>query len=159
MNLREGEKILKIYHHHPTPFFIIIFWVVLGVLPFYAFLLLMSEGIPSKIYFLSNIILSILFLLVVLYESLVYWLDKLVITNQRVCFLDYKYLTVKDDSFIEIEDIQEIKTKEHGLLAYFWFFDYGDFIIETSSSTISIIFPNAPSPENIRQFLFHIKAP
>ena len=77
----------------------------------------------------------------------------------RVVFIDYKYLTTKEDSFVDISDIQDIKTRENGVLSYFWIFDYGSFEIETSSSTISIIFPNSPCPETIRQFLFHLKNP
>jgi len=159
MDLREGEKILKVYHHHPTPFAFKFIKIALSMVPFYIFLFLIDSSMDPGTYIFIHIVLAVIFLLLVSYISLVYWLDKLIITNMRVVFIDYKYLTTKEDSFVDISDIQDIKTRENGVLSYFWIFDYGSFEIETSSSTISIIFPNSPCPETIRQFLFHLKNP
>lgn len=159
MDLREGEKILKVYRHHPTPFVFQMLKVALSMVPFYAFLFLIDSNMAAGTYFLIHFILLIIFGLVVLYVSLIYWLDKLIITNQRIIMMDYPYLFSKVDSFVDIIDIQDIKTTEKGILSYFWIFDYGNFEIETSSSTVSIVFPSAPCPEQIRQFLYHVRNP
>lgn len=48
MHLREGEKILRIYHHHPTPFVLNILKVIGAVLPFFFLLFLFQESLSAK---------------------------------------------------------------------------------------------------------------
>lgn len=159
MHLREGEQVLKIYRHHPTPFVGQIFVAILGALPFYLMLFLLQESFSASTFWTISIAIFIAFILVVTYMSLVYWLDKLVVTNQRIVFVDWKFLSVKDEAEAFFHEIQEIQTREKGFLAYFKAFDYGSIVIETASAHIDIEFPNAPDPEGIRRFIYHIREP
>lgn len=157
MDLREGEEILKIYRHHPTPFIFLMIKFVIGFLPFYVALWALESKFSAVEALIANIILFAIFGIVIAYVSLTYWLDKFVLTNQRVIFIDYKYLTYSTQSYADLLDIQDITTQEKGVLAYFKFFDYGTFSVDTASSSTIIVFPDAPDPEGIRRDIYHVK--
>jgi hypothetical protein len=157
MDLREGEKVLKIYHHHPTPFIIDLFKIIMGSFPFFLLLYLFGPTMSDKVFIWAHIIVIILFTLVLIYQALVYWLDRLLITNQRVVHIDWRYLTIRDEYEAELSDVQDVSTKEKGILSAFWVFDYGTFTLQTASHTSIIEFLDAPDPEGIRQFVYHIK--
>ncbi len=157
MQLREGEKILKIYHHHPTPFFSHVLKVIFAFVPFFILLYLMSSILSSGLFFLIALILFFIFILIIIYVALIYWLDRLIVTNQRVLYIDYKYLTVREDAQAFLSDIQDIQTEEQGILAYFKFFDYGTLRLDTPSSYVTLTFVNAPDPEGIRQFIYQAR--
>ena len=95
--------------------------------------------------------------LLVSYSSLIYWLDRLVVTDQRIVHIDWQYLTVRNESEAELNDIQDIKTGEKGFLSYFYVFDYGFFALSTASAKVIITFLDAPDPEGIRKFIYHVK--
>jgi len=157
MDLREGEHVLKVYHHHPTPFVFDILKVIFGSFPFFFMLYLFSGIMSTKWFVIAHFIVFGIFALVIVYVSLIYWLDKLVITNKRVVFIDWKYLTVRDEAEAELDDIQDIQTEEKGLLSAFWVLDYGMLRLDTASSYITMEFPQAPDPEGIRMFLYHVR--
>jgi len=157
MELREGEKILKIYHHHPTPFLWMLIKVAVSFAPFYLFIYLFHDSMSDKGAFIANLIFFVILALVVLYLVFIYWLDRLIVTNQRIVFKDYKFLTVSEESQTFIRDIQDIITREKGILAYFRAFDYGIVRMETAASKSTVIFDNAPNPEGIRQYIFQLR--
>lgn len=157
MRLRTDEKLLKVYRHHPTPFVFDLFKVCVGAFPVF-FLAWMFKGALSSFYFF--ILMTSVFLLfafVVLYVSLIYWLDKLVVTDQRVVHVDWKYLTMKDEAEAALKDIQDVQTEEHGFLSAVKLFDYGTLRLDTASSYVTMEFRNAPDPEGIRKFIYHIR--
>ena len=86
-----------------------------------------------------------------------YWLDRLVVTNHRVIYVDWKYFTVRNEYGADLGDIQDIVTKEKGFLSHFKMFDYGEFRLETASNRSIIVFVNAPDPEGLRQFVYKLK--
>lgn len=86
-----------------------------------------------------------------------YWMDRFMITDQRVIFSDYKFITVRQESQASIKDIQDITTKENGVFSRLRWLDYGLLRIETAASVSSIIFDNAPDPEGIRHYIFEIR--
>lgn len=157
MKLLPGEKPLKVYHHHPTPFVFDMLKVILGSLPFFFLLFLFESVLSTKWYVISHLIVFGVFSLVILYVSLIYWLDKLIITNQRIIHEDWKYLTVREDAIAFLKDIQDIQTEERGILATFRIFDYGLLRLDTPSSYVTIEFLDAPDPESIRRFIYHLK--
>lgn len=99
----------------------------------------------------------IFFILVVLYKSLVYWLDRLVITDQRIVHVEWRNLAVRDEAEVRLRDIQDILTQEKGLLSYFKIFDYGTIRMDTASAYVALQFKNAPDPEGIRRFIYHVR--
>ncbi|MBD3330605.1 hypothetical protein GF354_03690 [Candidatus Peregrinibacteria bacterium] len=157
MQLREGERVLKVFHHHPSPFIWKVLRIIVAFFPFFFLIFLFQNSLEVKYYLAVHAMVFIIFTVAILYQSLVYWLDKLVITNQRIVYINWKYLTVRDESEALLNDIQDIQTHEKGLIAYFWLFDYGTFALETASSHLTIKFKNAPDPEGIRQYVYHIR--
>lgn len=157
MELREGEYILKVYHHHPTPYIFNVLKIIAATLPFFFLLFIFQEAVSTTVLVWGNIIIFAIFALVITYYSLVYWLDKLVITNKRVIYIDWKFLTVRDEAEAGLDDIQDIQTKEKGLLSYFKFFDYGTLRMDTASSYVTLEFFDAPDPEGIRQYVYHVR--
>lgn len=157
MDLREGEEVLKVYRHHPTPFVFKVIKFVIGFLPFYIVLWALESKFSIVEALIANVIFFAIFGIVITYVSLTYWLDKFVLTNQRVIFIDYKYLTYSVQAYADLLDIQDVSTQEKGLLAYFKIFDYGTFSVDTASSSTIIDFPNAPDPEGIRRDIYRVK--
>lgn len=157
MRLSEGEQILKIYRHHPTPFFYQIIKIIVGCIPFFFLLYLFAPLMSFQWFFIAHIIIFIIFALIILYASMLYWLDKLIVTNRRLLFVDWKYLTVRDESEALLKDINDVITFEKGFLSSFKMFDYGIVRVDTPASSVTITFVDAPNPEGIRQFIFHAK--
>jgi hypothetical protein len=157
MKLREGERVLKVYHHHPTPFFYQMVKAMAVTFPFFLLIFLFQGNLSTKWFVLLNLIVLFAFALLVTYLSLIYWLDKLVITNVRVVNIDWKYLTIRDEAEARLEDIQDVLTQENGILAHFRIFDYGTLTIDTSSSFVTLEFKDAPDPEGMRRFIYHIR--
>jgi hypothetical protein len=159
MDLQKGERIVKIYHHHPFPFLVQLVKVLGASIPFFFFIYLISSGLTSQQLVIANLIVIGLFSVVILYLALVYWLDKLVITSKRVVHIDWKFLSKRDEGEALLYDIQDIHTQEKGLLAALYLFDYGIIRLETASSKTTILFTEAPNPEGIKSFLSdHIEA-
>lgn len=157
MHLREGEQILKIYHHHPTPFTYDIIKVILASIPFFVVLFIFKETISTKWYVVINLALVFIFVLVVIYMSFIFWLDRLVVTNHRIVYVNWKLLSVREEAEAFHHEIEEIKTHEKGIFAYFRAFDYGTIQIETAAAHVNIDFRDAPDPEGIRRFIYHIR--
>ncbi len=157
MHLREGEQVVKTFRHHPTPFVYLILKTIGVTFPFFLLLFVFQGALKSNVYYLLLAAIFVLFTLIIIYVSLIYWLDKLVITNERIIFINWKYLTVRNESEAFLNDIQDIQSHENGLFSYFWIFDYGYIIIETASSHTTVEFRDAPDPEAIRQFIYHVK--
>jgi len=157
MQLREGEQIIKVFHHHPTPFVYDVFKVILGSFPFFLILILFGPILSVKWAVILYFMVFTVFALVLTYVALIYWLDKLIITNHRIIHIDWKYLTMRDESEAFLTDIQDVQTEEKGILARFRVFDYGLLRLDTPSSYVTIEFFHAPDPENIRKHIFSLK--
>ncbi len=153
MQLQRGEKIIKIYHHHPFPFIIQIIKAISASLPFFFFLYLFSSSITYEQIIIGILIIVGLFSLVIIYLALIYWLDKIVVTNKRILHIDWKVLSQRDEGEALLSDVQDIHTQEKGILSAIYLFDYGVVRIETAASKATIIFTEAPDPEGIKKFL------
>jgi len=154
MFLHKDERILKIYYHHYTPFLVHILKLFTATLPFYFILFMMHNSFSFKIILMFHLIIIMLFSVVAVYLTLVYWLDRLIVTNKRLIFVDWEYLTVKTEHESELTDIQDITSKENGLFALIPFFDYGTIEIETASAGTFIVFHQAPDPNGIKKFIY-----
>lgn len=158
MHLGEGEEIVKIYHHHPTPYIYRMLKIILATFPFLLILFVSQESFhTTSSYIIAHVVVLVFFSIVVLYVSLIYWLDKLVVTNQRVVYIDWQFLTIRKEVEALLEDIQDIATQENGFLAFFKVFDYGTIKVETASSHVTLQFNDAPDPEAIRKFIYHVR--
>ena len=77
----------------------------------------------------------------------------MIITNKRVVWIDWKTIFRREEHEAELIDIQDIETKEHGILSQLKIFDYGYFEIETAASKVCIRFNDCPDPETVKHFI------
>ncbi len=131
---------------------------MVGIIPLFMVLFVLKYLFSGMWYFIIYVLLIIIFALVVSYMSLMYWLDRLVVTNLRIVHVDWKHLTSRNESEAMLSDIQDIQTEEKGFLSYFKFFDYGTIRMDTASSYTTIEFKNAPDPEGIRRFIYQVRS-
>jgi hypothetical protein len=124
-----------------------------ATLPFYFLIFIFKASLSFNQIFWAHLFIVFLFSLVTIYITLVYWLDRLVITNKRLIFIDWKYLTVKSEYETELRDVQDIVSVERGLFAILPFFDYGIIKVKTSSNKTTIHFDEAPNPNGIKKFI------
>jgi hypothetical protein len=160
MHLDSGEILLKTFYHHYTPFIYRILKVLSGTIPFYFMVYLFKGTLTFMQMFWLHVVIVAVFSLVTIYVTLVFWLDRLIITNRRLIFIDWKYLTVKSEYETELKDVQDITSIERGVFSAIPIFDYGTIEIKTSSNQTTIIFEEAPNPNGIKkliqQLLIHI---
>lgn len=129
---------------------------MLAGLPFF-FCAWFFRGVVSPAQMTS--VYAVVFLLnfsVLMYDSILYYLDRLIITNRRVIYIDWNGAFSNTEHEAELIDIQDIETKEKGIFAFFSFLDFGDFTLETASTHTTIHFPSAPDPEGIKHFIYHL---
>jgi len=157
MDIREGEQILKIFHHHYTPFIFWIFRIIFVFLPFYLLLFFIQKSVSADIFIIVLFVIFLMFFSIVLYKSFVYWLDKLYVTNQRIIYVNWVSIFSRKESEALLDDIQDIKTNEKGIISYIKIFDYGTFSLTTASAKTTLTFDLAPDPEGIRQYIYHIR--
>lgn len=157
MHLTKEEEVVKVYHHHPLPFF----WKALQLsfisFPFFFMARLFQASFtPSQTFYVYGGI-ALFFLVVIAYFGLMFYLDKLVVTNYRLIHINWISLFSREEKEIGLDDAFDIETKEKGLLSYIKIFDYGTFRIESESSKSPIIFDDAGDPEGIKDFIYHLE--
>lgn len=154
MHLGTNEVVVKIFYHHYLPFTIRLLKLILASVPMYALLFFLAPTLPGNFLLIAHLAIVIGFTLAVAYMTIVYWLDRLVLTNERIVFIDWQYLTKKTESEASLKDIQDIRTHERGFLASFSVFDYGTIEIKTASDKSVIKFDEIPDPEGVRKAIY-----
>jgi hypothetical protein len=157
MLLQSDENKIKTFLHHPFPFFVKAVKIAFVSFPFF-FVASFFQGIltSTQIFFLYSGI-GLIFLLIIFNEGLLYFFDRIVVTNKRIVHVDWISLFKRVESEADLKDIQDIKTSEFGIFSAIPLFDYGSFEVETASSKVSIIFKNATDPEGIKHFVYHLQ--
>ena len=153
MKLQVNEKIIKVYHHHALFFFWRGVKVWAATLPFFLLIFMFRSLMPFNVLMELVAATVIIFALVHAYDFIMFYLDTLIITNQRVVHLDwinpFKYMETQ----AMLDDIQNVESEENGFLSEFKIFDFGEFLIETASTRTVISFEQAPDPEGIKFFV------
>lgn len=157
MELRSNEKIIRVYHHHYFPFVMRLFKVVLGSLPFFFLAYLFSPIMSMKVIVFINIFFVVLFCGVIAYVSLIYWLDRLIVTDQRVFHIDWKTLLLRNEIATNISDIQDILSEVRGIVSFIPIFNYGIVRIQTASHIVAINFEEAPDADGIKDFIYNVR--
>lgn len=153
MHLEQDERILKIYYHSLFPFLVNVAELLTVTLPFFFILYLLKDSISFNTAVVVYSLILFVFALILIYLTLIYWLDRLVITNKRVIFIDWKYLTVKVEAETELKDIQDIVSRENGFLSLLPLLDFGTVEIKSASNKTAIEFIQAPDPNGIKKFI------
>lgn len=156
MQLQANEEVVKVYHHHLTARIIRSLRILVAGLPFYLVAWFFRDTLSSQQMFWLYFFVSVGIIGALLYDGILYYLDRLVITNRRILYIDWNGALSNTEHEAELVDIQDIETREKGFIAMFPFLDYGDFTLETASTHTTIHFPNAPDPEGIKHFIYHL---
>ena len=152
MHLSPDENILKKFYHHPLPLLGNILGVAIASLPFF-FVASFFQGIlNAKQMFALYMGIFALFLLVIIYISVLYFWDRLIVTNKRVVHVDWKGLFLSEEIEADLSDIQDIVIKQLGLLTSLPIFNFGEFQIATASAKASILL-NTPAIQGSK---FHL---
>lgn len=153
MQLRDQEQIINQFRRHKTPFVFSIIKLLLLFTILYVIAYFLTPYVSVLVSFIIFLAISLVFGFFITYEAFIYFLDKLVITNFRILFVNWKSLIQKEEYEAELMDIQDIVTRSKGFLAKFKIFDYGTIEVQTASSKATIIFDKAPHPESIKNFI------
>jgi membrane protein YdbS with pleckstrin-like domain len=118
--------------------------------------LISSESSSGYIYivgFLYTVWLTILWVLFFV-EWTDYYLDVWVITNRRVIDIDHIGLFSRDVSTVRLEDIEDITTELHGVLAIT--LKFGTITLQTAGSKNEFYLLNATDPEMARKVIHEL---
>lgn len=155
MHLRHGETVLKTIKRHKTPYIFKLLKIAVIALPLY-FLIFYLGGkldVGTEIVLGGFAVLSFFIGVIITLISVDYLLDKLVISNRRVVWVDWKSIFRRTEHEVEFTDVQDIETRETGILAKLHWFDYGLIEIETAASKTAIAFQDCPNPEGVKHFI------
>jgi hypothetical protein len=156
MKLQSNEKIVKVYHHDLFCFIVRGIKIWIASLPFFMVALMFSSVMPQLLTFSLVAAVFVLFALVYAYDFMMYYLDTLVLTNQRIVHLDWISPFRYQETQAMLDDIQNIESKENGFLSSIKLFDFGEFLVETASTKTVITFNEAPDPEGIKFFVTNL---
>ncbi len=147
--LRKNEVHVSSYHHHFIPFLSQCVMAFIVLIPFYILLTVAEQYIPQKILIPLKIILIFVSLIFLLHISCNYWLDKLVITNQRAIHINWKNIFSKEIHDIELSEVDYISIKDMGIMDKIPFLNYGDLYIHGTSSSV-ITFKDVYKPHKVQ---------
>ncbi len=156
MKLKHNEEIIKTLHHHFTAIVFRELKVAILSMPFYFVASMFAPVLNGWQMLYLYAAVTILFLSIIMYDGILYWMDRLVITNMRILYIDWKNPFSRSEHEAELSDIQDIETTESGILSFLPIFDYGNFTLETASAHTIINFNEAPDPEGIKHFIYHL---
>ncbi len=156
IQLASDENCLRTFYHHPTVYLFRLLKIIFSSFPFYFLTSLFRDvlSIPTLTFFYFFITFG--FLLFILYDALLFFLDRLILTNKRIIHIDWSHLFQRYEHEAILEDIQDIETEENGVLSYLPFFDYGLFKLTTASNKATVIFESAPNPEGIKHLVYQL---
>ena len=154
MHIRDGECITKIVKRHPTPFVLRMLGVLTFAVPLYIVLYMFNKNdADAEWIFITFVFVSVFIAVLVITLAVDYLLDKLIITNKRVIWVNWRSIVKKSESEVELRDIQDVDTKDKGLLSSIPIFNYGLMQIATASSDIAITFLDCPDHNAIKHLI------
>lgn len=156
MHLQEDEQLIKTYHHHAAIFVFKTLNFVVVSLPFFFVATFFSGLLNTAQMVMVYSGIAAVFGLLLAYELFFFYFDRLVITNKRILHVDWNGAFSRSEHEAELSDIQDVGTEENGLLAFIPIFDFGTFVVETASTKTTITFKDAPDPEGIKHFVYHL---
>ncbi len=122
-------------------------------MPVYVVVFLIGRETNSQWALIIFAVVSFFIGVIIALISFDYILDKLIITNYRIIWVDWQSIFKREEHEAELIDIQDIETLEKGILSKVKFFDYGLLGIETAASKSCIIFKDCPNPEEVKTFI------
>ncbi len=157
----DDEKIYLVIREHP-----ILLWFRLALIVF-----LFAIGITAQILvprilpdFFSELAVGIIALLFYIYYlglllgSLLvfvfYYLSLQIVTDHRMVDVDQSGLFRRKVTEIQIENVEEVTSNAHGILATV--FNFGNVLVQTSSAQNEFQFENVARPEQVKKLILDI---
>ncbi len=153
MHIASDENIIATVKRHPTPYIIALIEALVAVIPIFGVAYLVTREISRTVMVTTLGVLFFIALVGFLIATLDYILDKLIITNKRVIWIDWKSLLKKQENELQLSDIQNVKTSELGVLSNLALFRYGRFEVESAASQTSIIFRQCNDPKTTKHIM------
>lgn len=147
--------VLHTIKRHKTPYVLKLAKIFLVALPIYVIVFLIGQQKEVETWIAVAFFALVSFLLgvIVAVISFDYLMDKLIITNFRVVWVNWKSIFKREEHEAELLDIQDIETREKGILSKMKMFDYGFLEIETASSKTCVSFNDCPNPDGVKHFI------
>jgi len=152
MILRKNEQILHTVYHHFFPYVKrLVLFSLFSILIFVLvrFLTLTFPAVAFYIYLTFFVILVAVFL----YMSFIYWMDRLIITNQRLIFINWISLTYVQENEIFLKDVQDIAAFESGIIRFIPFLSNGTVVIKSSAYKVDITFEEVGKASAVKTFI------
>lgn len=156
------EHVVHVLHRHWFTFLPkVILLLVLGSVPFGIFLLintLFPAVFQSELGYVIGVLFASLYLLSVLLffytDSVIFYLDMWVVTNDRIVDIEQIGLFSRTISELDLFRIQDVTTEVHGFFPTL--FNYGTVKIKTASENLDIVFKDISRPNQIREELIQL---
>lgn len=153
MRLRHEERVLKTIKRHKTPYVFALSKIAVIVVPLYILAFYFGRDLDIEFSLILFFLISFFAGIIIVVISVDYLFDRLLITNKRVIWINWKSIFKKEEHEAEFIDIQDIETREKGLLSKLKIFDYGFMEIETASSKTCVTFNDCPDPDGVKHFI------
>jgi len=155
MILRKNEQVLHTVYHHFLPYVIRCIYFLVFASIFLLFIRFVVEFLPSYAFYLY-LATFLIYLLVFLNMTFIYWLDKLIITNQRLIYINWISITNVQENEINLKSIQDIGSFEKGLVRFIPFLSHGKIVIKSSAYKNDITFEEIGKANKVRTFITRI---
>lgn len=153
-NLKEGEELIEIVRR----FYISYLWqalvaLIFILLPFFLIFPLFRWGWPGIIIFFALLIFGIIF---GIRQTLIYFLNALVITDQRIIDFDQRGLFNRVVSEATYEKIQDVSFSIKGI----WqtLYHYGDLRIQTAGNHITLEICDIANPQRVQDRIVDLQS-
>lgn len=147
--------VLHTIKRHKTPYVLKLVKIFLVALPIYIILFLIGQQKEVETWFIVLFFALVSFFLGIIIAAISfdYLMDKLIITNFRVVWVNWKSIFKREEHEAELLDIQDIETREKGILSKMKIFNYGFLEIETASAKTCVSFHDCPNPDSVKHFI------
>jgi hypothetical protein len=134
-------------------------WILVSILmlfvPFFFKFFTFLNFFPSQYQF-SAVLFWYLITFIYAFEKFLSWYFNIfLVTNQRVVDIDFNNLLNKHFAEADLSVIQDVSSSVRGVLGTF--FNFGNVLIQTASSTNQINFEKVPNPQKIIKLLKELR--
>ncbi|MBF8280503.1 MAG: hypothetical protein HW383_276 [Candidatus Magasanikbacteria bacterium] len=159
LHLKSYEKIEAVLRRHPITFLPIVgLYLALAALPLGLYFILRSTaGFIFASAFLFPIVIlaaAVYYLSILLFffsQFIDYYLDILVITNDRIIDVDQKGLFARTVSELDLYKVQDVTSETKGFFATM--FNYGNVYIQSAAATERFTAEDIASPAKVRKMI------
>ncbi len=159
---KPNEKLLSVIRRHPLTFVSTVFmYLLLAVIPM-AFYFFIQNAAPNvltdpnarALLTLGWAVYELSIALFFYASFLVYYLDMLIITNERMVEVSQENLFSRKVSELELFKIQDATSNVQGFVATI--FKYGTLDVQTAGEQKHFIFEDIPRVHDVRRTLMHL---